>query len=323
MSTRLSRLISSGLATARDLEGASLEQVAELKASGPQVRAIGGEATPLEGRRIRYVWSTEAVDRMGDIVRQNWDLGPFTRNPVSLWNHDHDVVLGRAIDFGVQFAGAPQLVGTIEFAPEGIDPLIDSRYKLAAAGYLPGTSVGFLPTETRTVRDSEERAELGLGDYGVVFERNQLLEISVVSVPANPEAIATGLAECVERGVISPDEAEIVARDTPPTERDLFSRLERLASSASVLNVRQGEKRVALIEVDGLYERFDRIELQLAQLNTLPQGDAHGVGRQVDKPGSGSGWDWSDVLDQLADGVSRGFDRAQNCQTSEGPHGKR
>ena len=208
-----------------DLE---FDAVAARKASDVQIRSVTSDAVNVEGRRIRYVWSTETVDRAGDIVRQNWDLGPFSRNPISLWNHDHDKVLGRAHSFGVEFTDARRLVGDIEFAPEGADPFADAKFKLAAAGYLPATSVGFMPIEVDTVRDSERRAALGLGDYGVVFERNQLLEISVVSVPMNPEALREDLAEQVGRGIISTDEAEIVARCSSPTERDWSKRLERL-----------------------------------------------------------------------------------------------
>ena len=227
MDDRTRDLISCDALGCRTLE-LDFDAVAERKATDVQIRSAVTRDAAVDGRRVRYVWSTETVDRAGDIVRQNWDLGPFSRNPIALWNHNHDAVIGRALDFGVRFGDERQLVGTIEFAPEGTSPEIDAKFKLAAAGYLPATSVGFMPLEVDTVRDAERRAALGLGDYGVVFERNQLLEISVVSVPMNPDALREDLAEPLGRGVISSDEAEIVARSLTPTERDWRKRLERL-----------------------------------------------------------------------------------------------
>ena len=242
MDARLIRQIAAGIASNKDLNAAGAEAVIEAKANGgPCVRMTAEDSQALDGRRIRYTWSTERVDRMGDIVRQNWDLGGFARNPVALWGHDHDTVIGRALDFGVEFGAQKQLAGTIEFAPEGSDPFIDSRFKLAAAGYLKATSVGFLPHTTDPVRDADKRKELGLGDYGVVFERNELLEISVVGVPANPDAVESDLSEFVQRGVLTADEAEVYARGSAQlTERDWFSRLERMAPNAKQLPDRRG-----------------------------------------------------------------------------------
>lgn len=316
MTDRIRNQVAAGIASLRAMAEAGFEAIAEAKASGPQVRVFSDEASaqPLADRRIRYVWSTEAVDRMGDIVRQNWDLGPFTRNPVALYNHNHDQLIGRALDFGVEFGKRKQLVGTIEFAPEGADPLIDSRYKLAAAGFLPATSVGFLPSKVDPVRDKAKREQLGLGEYGVVFESNQLLEISVVSVPANPEAVATGLRECVARGVLTADEAEYVANDTP-TERDWFRRLERMA-------VARVDARPTLNDdaIDRIIERIDQLEFAIreSRTNTLPQGDAQGVAAS-DHPGSGRGWDIAEVLELLAEGVSR--ELGTSSQTQEVSHG--
>jgi len=305
MNDRTADLIATGLARLVDLP---VDEVVEAKSSSPQIRnAADPEAIPLGDRKIRYVWSTETVDRMGDIVRQNWDLGAFSRNPVALYNHDHDLVLGRALDFGVGLAGQRrQLEGTIEFAPEGIDPLIDSRFKLAEAGFLPATSVGFQPKSVDRVTEPERRAELGLGDYGVVFEHNELMEISVVSVPANPEAVTNGLREAVERGILRASEAEMVARDTPPTEVQLRRRLSELRGTAPA------EKReVALIDANNIFGALDALEgrmgAELAELRALIQS-TRGAGTLTasdqDGPGSGRELDNLEALRRMAEQVS-------------------
>ena len=274
---RLEKLVRSGLAQVRDVEGQEWSTLERAK-RGPQIRSSEPEEAVVDGRRIRYVWSTETVDRAGDIVRQNWDLGPFTRNPIALYNHDHDVVLGRALDFGVELGSRKALVGTIEYAPEGTDPLIDSRYKLAAAGILRSTSVGFLPLEVDPVRDNAQRAALGLGEWGVVFERSQLLEISVVSVPMNPEAEEAALREAVERGILTGDEAEYVGGETPPTERDLFRALERYEDAPAPTR-----KDVALVDADAIFERLERMEDAIRRASDQFDGRARRLVRDLQR----------------------------------------
>lgn len=227
MDKRLQTLIRAGIASGSQLAGADPASIiAEKQRKARTFRAVAEEPQVLEGRRIRYVWSTETVDRMGDIVRQSWDLSGYSRNPMALWSHNHDVPLGNAVEYGLASAPRRQLAGVVEYAPEGIDPFIDSRYKLAAAGYLRTVSVGFMPHEIDPVTDKEERAKLGLGQWGVVFERNELLEISLVTVPANPDAVEDDMREFVQRGVLTTDEAEVYVRSSSPmTERDWAKRL--------------------------------------------------------------------------------------------------
>jgi len=295
MDARLIRQIAAGIASNHDLSAAGAEAVIQAKcAPGPKRRSTADEAVPGEGRTVRYVWSTERVDRMGDIVRQNWDLGSFSRAPVSLWGHDHDRVIGRALDFGVEMGSRKALVGTIEFAPEGIDKFIDSRYKLAAAGFLKSTSVGFLPHTTDPVRDADKRKELGLGDYGVVFERNELLEISVVGVGANPDATELNMGEAVQRGILSADEAEVFMRgETQLTERDWFSRLERMAPQSAAPDFDAITTELAALR-DTIRELAAHIK------NTDPNGDAPSEPVAPASKGSGRrGWDYSTLLADL------------------------
>jgi HK97 family phage prohead protease len=124
------------------------------------------------GDAFTFVASTSSVDRMGDTVEQDFDLAEYLRNPVVLFGHDHDQPVGKALD--VRFENG-QLVADIEFAPtergQEIKALVDH-------GTLRALSIGFTPGDTQARPDG-----------GLSFAKNHLLEISIVPVPANPDAL--------------------------------------------------------------------------------------------------------------------------------------
>lgn len=130
-----------------------------------------------EERTARLVASTEALDSHGTVVRQNWDLSRFMQNPVILWGHDSgELPIARATDVGV-VDGALQ--AKIAFAPTQRAAEV---YEMLRTGFLKGVSVGF--------RSHEQRKEM-VGDREVmVLDKNELYEISLVSVPSNPQTLA-------------------------------------------------------------------------------------------------------------------------------------
>jgi len=134
-----------------------------------KVKSVDEETSTLEA-----VFSTEDEDRHGDIVRQNWDLKQFKKNPVILNSHNYwsatDVV-GKCIKIGVKNG---QLEGTIKFAVEE-NPIAKIIFDLYKGGFLNAFSVGFIPKE--------------FSDKGEIL-KSELLEISAVSVPANAYALA-------------------------------------------------------------------------------------------------------------------------------------
>jgi phage head maturation protease len=60
-------------------------------------------------------------------------------------------------------------------------------YRLARGGFLAATSVGFRPLKWEYTTDKERGAD----DWfpGIDFEEQELVEFSIVTVPANPEAL--------------------------------------------------------------------------------------------------------------------------------------
>jgi HK97 family phage prohead protease len=130
---------------------------------------------------MNFVMSDETPDRMDDIIMSDgWELDNFKRNPIALFGHRSDFPIGKWKNLRVE---DKQLKGTLELAPEGTSERIDEIRKLIAADILRAVSVGFRPKE-HTQLDSKNPFS------GLRFTKQELIETSLVSVPANPNALA-------------------------------------------------------------------------------------------------------------------------------------
>lgn len=143
----------------------------------PLVRkAVVPEAIePLEERVVRFVISTGAVDRDNDTIDpKGWDLKNYLANPVVLWAHDYrQLPVGRARSVTISDG---KLVSECEFAEHDFAQTV---YAMVKGGFLRATSVGF---RARKYTINEER-------HGLDFTEQELMEYSIVPVPANPEAL--------------------------------------------------------------------------------------------------------------------------------------
>lgn len=116
--------------------------------------------------------STGTVDRDGESINQNgWDLKNFLKNPVILAGHDWwSFPIGKATEIAVKDG---QLMFSMVFATTEKG---QEAYQLVKEGVLNAFSVGFMPKEWNP--NDPDR-----------IEKAELFEISLVSVPANPEAV--------------------------------------------------------------------------------------------------------------------------------------
>ncbi len=137
-----------------------------------------------------FVASNTSQDRYGDIVDQSWLLENYRRSPVILLNHRQDMLpIGKATNVNVVEG---QLEIDVEFDTE--DQLGSEVARKVERGFLSAVSVGFQP------RKATPRSELDVDHFaysekgGMYFEQNELLEVSVVTIPANGEAVAKGLS---------------------------------------------------------------------------------------------------------------------------------
>jgi HK97 family phage prohead protease/HK97 family phage major capsid protein len=131
-----------------------------------------------------YIMSDGSVDRMGDVIEPaGWQLSNFKSHPIALLNHDRDQIIGKWVDVRVE---GQQLLGRLELAAAGTSPLVDTVRALVEQNILRAVSVGFAPKEQKPLDD---KADKYFGPFR--FTKSELLECSLVAVPANPNALAT------------------------------------------------------------------------------------------------------------------------------------
>ncbi len=131
-----------------------------------------------ESRRLRFAISTGAVDRQHDVIDPTgWDTNDYLKNPIVLWAHNYDdLPVAKAISLGVE---GNALIAEAEFVPGDVYPFAETVYQMLKGGFLNATSVGFRPKKTAFVEDRQ----------GYDIQQAELLEFSIVPVPANPEAL--------------------------------------------------------------------------------------------------------------------------------------
>jgi HK97 family phage prohead protease len=145
-----------------------------------------GAATVDADSPIEFVASTEATDRYGDIVRvAGWNLANYKKNPIALFGHDHSMPIGT---HKVWTAGLA-LMSALKLAAAGTSAAVDMARALVQQRVLRAVSVSFLPLEWEYIRDEKSKEITGYD-----FKKQELLEISLVSVPANQEALAVARA---------------------------------------------------------------------------------------------------------------------------------
>lgn len=128
-----------------------------------------------------FILSDDSQDRMGDIIMSDgWDITAFKSNPIALFNHNPNHPIGKWSNLRVE-NGA--LRGHLDLAPEGTSARIDEIRKLIDAGILQAVSVGFRPTEYEPLDKKNPFS-------GCRYTKQELVETSLVSVPANPNALA-------------------------------------------------------------------------------------------------------------------------------------
>jgi HK97 family phage major capsid protein/HK97 family phage prohead protease len=128
------------------------------------------------GDPLTFVLSDATKDRMGDIIEaKGWQLDNFRSNPMALFNHNSSFPIGTWEDVKVQ---GGRLIGKLQLAARGTSDRIDEIISLVEQGILRAVSVGFAPLERKA-----------LDDGGVHFTKQELLETSLVSIPANPAAV--------------------------------------------------------------------------------------------------------------------------------------
>lgn len=172
---------------------------------------------------MSFVASTDRADRYGDIInQQGWDLDAYNQNPVVLLNHDHgSLPIGK---------------GSVKIGPQGL--IIDVNFDMedersaeiagkAKRGFLNAVSVGFAPLKSISRADLPESHFAFSKSGGNYFDQAELLEVSIVTIPANADAVAIAAKGLDLRATISEIvKGEIAAMPIPKISKHILDIIE-------------------------------------------------------------------------------------------------
>jgi HK97 family phage major capsid protein/HK97 family phage prohead protease len=242
-------------------------------------------------REFAGVATTPSPDRLGDIVEP---MGVKFRNPLPLLLfHQHDkpvghVHLGQPTERGVTFrASIPKIkdAGILR-------DRVEEAWQSVKAGIVKGVSIGFKAIEKAFMKDG-----------GIRFIKTEVLELSLVSVPANSEATI--------QTIRSLDQAASGRNKTAPgvsgkTETKGTSKMKSISEQISALEASRAAKSARMEDImqkaieedrspdDAEKEEFDDLEIEvkeidssLRRLNTIEKMRQQSA-KPVDESGKGN-----------------------------------
>lgn len=166
--------------------------------------------------KTRTIWhriSKEVKDRMGDIVRiDGIDTRNFRKKPTVLYGHNYaglDPIPVIGSNIGFRKEGKSYYAGTRFLNPEeeklsgkladlANDAWVLSRMKLM------GWSIGFIPKETVPLKEKVEGTDEEV-TTGLDFKKSELLEYSLVIIPANQDAVNDAIGKGLVTKAVMPE----------------------------------------------------------------------------------------------------------------------
>lgn len=194
------------------------------------------------------VASTAVEDRHGEVVEVGgWDLKNFKKNPVLLWGHQHEIpAVGIAKNIRITGEGKKQALTFEPVFHEATEFARAIKAMYEDLGVLNSFSVGFMPVDID----------------GNHYTKQELLEISAVNVPANPEARVMAYKSLEEQGYnkdtltalgLAQDEPEDDMRSELAVTKALFQELSEkydyLVKGLQHLNPRVDKQEAAVVRV--------------------------------------------------------------------------
>ena len=179
------------------------------------------------------VATTSSVDRDGDVVDpMGVDLKNFLKNPVLLWGHDaYSLPIGKVTNVNVS---SGDITFDAEFASKEND-FAKKVFDLMKGGFLNAFSIGFIPHE----RENE------------VITRSELLEISVVNVPANPEALMSREYKSFKKELEQSQKLELSEKDLDAISNKVANRLkpkQKVKVKSTVQPLTKQQKKMRLLK---------------------------------------------------------------------------
>jgi len=164
-----------------------------------QVHPKASVPSEITGAVIDFRSSDESLDRYQEFISvAGWKLDNYRQNPVVQNAHSYGSLsdtIGKSLiteirddapgsDAPRSHAPSPYLFQRILFAVEE-NPMAKVAYGLYKGGFLNAVSVGFIPLQWEN--GSKEAG------YRRKYIEQELVEVSAVSIPANPNALTMGI----------------------------------------------------------------------------------------------------------------------------------
>ena len=142
-------------------------------------------------RAFKATITTDSMDRDREVVLPvGMDKRDFMKNPILLWSHDPLHPVGK-INALYRKDNGWDMEAELADRPDGHQGewKADELHALMKAGILKGISIGFMPIDSR--QPSKKDLETYGQDLRRVITKYKLCEVSLVSVPANQDALVT------------------------------------------------------------------------------------------------------------------------------------
>lgn len=209
-----------------------------------------GSASP-DGT-LDFVLSDDTVDRYGDIIdAKGWVLTNFKKNPIALFGHSSSFPIGTWANLRIE---GKKLVGTLRLAARGTSARLDELISLVEQGILRAVSVGFRPIEWEAIDKEKPYA-------GQRYLKQELLETSLVSVPANPAALQVAKSLNISEETLSlafGEHADVRRRDVTASGEHADTKTVRGTKPAG-LPSRQKDKTMKTVS-----QRLEEAQMKLA-----------------------------------------------------------
>ena len=146
-----------------------------------------------ETRKISFIASDDTVDRHGTVLNVfNWEIEAFNANPIIGWQHNvyGDAMCGdpspdSIIGKGFAYIIDNKLMVDITFEKAENNPLAEKVFNKIKDGILNAVSVGFV----EMTEGKMGQLDLDQDPNVYYFDKVELLEVSVVSIPSNKNAL--------------------------------------------------------------------------------------------------------------------------------------
>ena len=235
--------------------------------------------TEPDSRRVTFVASSTTRDRHRTVLNQNgWMLDNFNRNPITGYMHNiygdicnppnPDDVLGPAkawVESSTRATGEKDLLVEIDFEEASLNPLADKIFRKIQNKSLRAVSVGFMELGEGTFGEKDKNEAEGMENETYYFRGQELLEVSVVNIPSNPDALIKQMRSNTRDAILYLVKAF--------GDKYSLSQIDEM----KVKDIRELlKKRFAIgprVKLEGHEEWYDKIEVEEPAEDILKPGD--------------------------------------------------